>query len=110
MYYKNTMTMNELAIVNERIDGVEERIKGVDNKVTLINKNVDLMVILLRGNTEFNKDDKGMIGDVSSLRSRVEKLEKFKDKMFWILITAAGITGLNLWQLLELVINAFKKH
>lgn len=99
--------MTEMEIINERIDGVEDKIENINNKVENMNKNVDLMVILLRGN-EFDKSDNGMIGEQNDLKRRVERLENFKDRMFWVLMTAAAITGLNLVQLVNMVVKAFK--
>lgn len=91
------------------LEMVQERINGVESKVNKIDRNVDLMVILLRGN-EFDKSDGGMIGDQNELKRRVDRLEKFKDRMFWVLVTAAGITGLNLVQVIDMVIQAIKGH
>lgn len=94
--------MTELEVINERIDGVEEKVNNID-------KNVNLMVILLRGN-EFDKSDGGMIGEQTELRRRLDRLEKFKDKMIWVLVGASLVTGLNLVQLIDMVITALKGH
>lgn len=106
--------MTEMAILNGRIDGVESKVENINKNVSQVNvkvgdmkDNVDLMVILLRGN-KFDQNDKGMIGEHEDLKKRVERLEKFKDRMFWVGITAAGITGLNLVQLIHMVVGAFK--
>jgi hypothetical protein len=93
------MTMTEMEIINERIDGVEEKIGNID-------KNVNLMVILLRGN-EFDSSDRGMIGKQTEQDRRIERLEKFKDKMIWVMIGAGVIGGLNLVQVIDMVRKAF---
>lgn len=92
----------ELEMIHQRIDGVETTVEN-------INKNVNLMVILLRGN-EFDKSDGGMIGDNNDMKRRLERLEKFKDKMIWVLTGAGVVTGLNLVQLIDMVITALKGH
>lgn len=93
------MTMTEMEIINERIDGVENKIENID-------KNVNLMVILLRGN-QFDSNDKGMIGKQSDQDKRIERLEKFKDKAIWFLVGAGVIGGLNLVQIIDAVRKAF---
>ena len=100
--------MTEMEIIRERIDTVEDKIETIKTQVEQMHSNVNLMVILLRGN-EFDKQDDGMIGEQNDLKRRLERLEKFKDRMFWVMITAAGVTGLNLFQLLDMIIQAFKK-
>lgn len=94
--------MTELEVINERIDGVEDRLGE-------IHKNVNLMVILLRGN-EFDKSDGGMIGDQNEMKRRLERLERFKDKMTWVFVGAGLVTGLNLVQLVDLIVSAIKGH
>lgn len=91
--------MTEMEIINERIDGVENKIENID-------KNVNLMVILLRGN-QFDSNDKGMIGKQSDQDKRIERLEKFKDKAIWFLVGAGVIGGLNLVQIIDAVRKAF---
>jgi hypothetical protein len=101
------MTMTEMQIINGRIDGVETMIGSTNKTVHSMNESVKKMVILLQGN-DFDKNDNGMIGEVTELRARVARLEKFKDRMFWVVVTAATITGLSLPQLVSYVIKAFK--
>lgn len=93
--------MNEMEILNERIDGVEGTLGQV-------NKNVNLMVILLRGN-EFDSNDRGMIGKQSEQDRRIDRLEKFKDKMIWVMVGAGMIGGVNLFQLVGAIVKALAK-
>lgn len=93
--------MTEMEIINDRIDGVEGTLEKV-------NKNVSLMVILLRGN-EFDSNDRGMIGKQSEQDRRIDRLERFKDKMIWVMVGAGVIGGLNLFQLIDMVKKAFGK-
>lgn len=90
-----------MEIINDRIDGVEGTLEKV-------NKNVSLMVILLRGN-EFDSNDRGMIGKQSEQDRRIDRLERFKDKMIWVMVGAGVIGGLNLIQVIEMVKKAFGK-
>lgn len=99
--------MSEMAVLIHRVKDVEEKIETINDTVEDMNQNVNLVVMLLRGN-EFDKNDNGMIGELNDYKKRLERLEKFKDRMFWILITAAGVTGLNLFQLIDLVVKALK--
>jgi hypothetical protein len=100
------MNMNEMQIINGRIDGVEQMIGSTNKTVHSMNDNVKKMVILLQGN-DFDKNDNGMIGEVTELRKRVARLEKFKDRMFWVILTAATVTGLSIPQLVEWIKKAF---
>lgn len=93
------MMKSEMEIITERIDTVENKIENID-------KNVNLMVILLRGN-EFDSNDRGMIGKQSEQDRRIERLEKFKDKMIWVMVGAGVIGGLNLVQVIDMVRKAF---
>lgn len=94
--------------LNERMETVENKLEQLDKSVGGTNENVKLVISLLKGN-ELDKSDGGLIGEHNDLKKRIERLEKFKDRMFWVLITAAGITGLNLFQLLEMVMKLLKR-
>ncbi len=99
--------MTEMEIINGRINGVEKLIGNTNTTVNTMNENLKKVVILLQGN-DFDKTDNGMIGEVTELRKKVYALEKFKDRATWVLVTAGCITGLNLFQLIDMVIKAFK--
>lgn len=94
-------------MINEKIKGVQGEITTIKDTVSNMNESVDLIVLLLQGN-KMNKDDGGMIGQQTDMKKRIERLEKFKDRMLWVLVTAAGITGLNLVNLIDLVVKAFQ--
>lgn len=96
-----------MEILTGRIDDVETMIGNTNTTVNSMNDNVKKMVILLQGN-DFDKNDHGMIGKHTEMEKRLERLEKFKDRAIWVLVTAAAITGLNIFQLIDLIIKAFK--
>lgn len=96
-----------MEIINGRIDGVQNMIGSTNKTVHSMNESVKKMVILLQGN-DFDKNDNGMIGEVTELRERVARLEKFKDRMFWVVVTACTILGISLPSFVQYIIKAFK--
>jgi hypothetical protein len=54
-------------------------------EVDELKKKLDEVLNLLRGNT-LDKSDQGFIGSVNDLEKRVSTLEKWKDRIVWMVI------------------------
>lgn len=72
---------------------IQKDLTEVDDKVTGI-------LAFLRGN-ELDKDDRGMVGTVNDLKKRVEYLEKWKDRIFYIMVGMALPAGVGTWELFK---------
>lgn len=55
------------------------------NEVDELKKKLDEVLSLLRGNT-LDKSDSGFIGSVNDLEKRVSTLEKWKDRIVWMMV------------------------
>lgn len=55
------------------------------NEIDELKKKLDEVLILLRGNT-LDKNDQGFTGAVNDLEKRVSVLEKWKDRVVWMVI------------------------
>lgn len=77
----------------------------IQKQVREVNDKVSRILIMLIGN-EYDKDDKGFIGQVNHLEKRVEVLEKWKDRAIWVFIGMGIPSGVGIWQLL----NEIFKH
>jgi hypothetical protein len=55
------------------------------NEVDELKKKLDEVLSLLRGNI-LDKSDMGFIGSVNDLEKRVSTLEKWKDRIVWMVI------------------------
>lgn len=72
---------------------IEQAVKEVDAKVTGIRA-------FLSGN-ELDKDDKGMVGQMNDVLQRVTTLEKWKDRIFYVMIGMALPAGIGTWELVK---------
>lgn len=55
------------------------------NEVDELKKKLDEVLSLLRGNI-LDKSDNGFIGSVNDLEKRVSTLEKWKDRIVWMMV------------------------
>lgn len=55
------------------------------NEVDELKKKLDEVLSLLRGNI-LDKSDNGFIGSVNDLEKRVTTLEKWKDRIVWMMV------------------------
>jgi hypothetical protein len=76
---------------------IENLVKEVDAKVTGIRA-------FLSGN-ELDKDDKGMVGRVNDIETRIENLEKWKDRIFWCLVGMGLPAGVGTWELFKTIFH-----
>jgi hypothetical protein len=72
------------------IDQLKEDIQEVGGKITKI-------LSLLQGN-DLDKDDKGLVGTVNDIDKRVKTLEKWKDRIVWLLIGLSIPAGVGFSQ------------
>jgi len=54
-------------------------------EVEELKKKLDEVLSLLRGNT-LDKNDQGFIGSVNDLEKRVSALEKWRDRLVWMVV------------------------
>lgn len=73
------------------------------SEITKLNQKVDKIIDILSGN-EYDKNDSGLVGDVRQLKIRVAKLERWKDRVIYILIGASFVAG---WTIPDILSKIF---
>ena len=69
-------------------------------EVDELKKKLDEVLSLLRGNT-LDKTDQGFIGVVNDLENRVSVLEKWKDRMVWMVIGMGLPASVGIMEILK---------
>lgn len=85
-----------LTILSDRLDKITD---GNDKQTQLLNdrentmmeveEDVKLILMILKGN-ELDKSDGGIIGGYREMKARIDKLEKFRDKIVYVI---AGVSA-----------------
>lgn len=88
-----------------RIDLCMEKVDKVQDSTEALNDDLKEVLHLLKGNP-LNEKDNGIVGTVIESKAKIEKLEKFKDKVIYVLIGASLTAGYALSD----IINKFLKH
>lgn len=73
------------------------KIEGLLKKVEI---KVDGLRAFLSGN-ELDKDDRGMVGKVNDLEQRIASLEKWKDRIFFLMIGMGLPAGVGVWEIFK---------
>ena len=71
----------------------------------LVNDNVQEILNCLRGNSRFDKNDDGIIGELRRMNLRVSRLEKWKDRAVYVMIGASAGAGATVWQIIQNIIH-----
>lgn len=79
----------------------------MEQRLGYIEKKVDKILTILSGDKEFDSTDVGMIGEMSDMRKRLEKLERWKDRVLYFLIGAGFVGG---YTISDLLAKLFTKH
>lgn len=79
----------------------------MEQRLGYIEKKVDKILTILSGDKEFDSTDVGMIGEMADMRKRLEKLEKWKDRVLYFLIGAGFVGG---YTISDLLAKLFTKH
>ena len=82
---------------------LEAQVKEVDQKVKDVNSELEQILNILVGNV-LDKTDSGFIGTVNDHETRLDKLERFKDRIVWTVI-GSSIGSIGLWKFIESLIN-----
>jgi hypothetical protein len=72
---------------------IEKLVRAIDVKVTGV-------IAFLRGN-ELDKDDKGLVGQVNDIEKRVHRLEKWFDRLMWLVAGMSLPAGVGTWELIK---------
>lgn len=72
----------------------------LEQKVEEINRKVDNILLLIRGN-DLNKEDSGLVGTVNDIDERVIRLEKFKDRMIAVAIGMTVPAGIGIKEIFD---------
>jgi len=75
------------------LNELEKKVDHVDNKVSSI-------LSLLQGN-KLDKNDNGVIGIVNELHERVTSLEKWRDRIIWMVIGMGLPASVGLVEILK---------
>lgn len=75
---------------------LEEQVQIIDTKVSAV-------LNILRGSTEIDPDDTGMIGKQKDHEQRISRLEKISDRGFWFLVGLSVFAGYGLFDVLQKV-------
>lgn len=92
--------MSELHAIQQQISNINDQVEKVGEEVAKQTNNISTILILLTGN-KIDRDDKGIVGKINSIEKRVETLEKWKDRVFWIVIGMSFPAGVGTWELLS---------
>lgn len=79
----------------------------MEQRLGYIEKKVDKILTILSGDKEFDSTDVGMIGEMADMRKRLEKLERWKDRVLYFLIGAGFVGG---YTISDLLAKLFTKH
>lgn len=79
---------------------LEKEILLMQNDMRALNGKVDKIIDILSGN-ELDKNDSGVVGDVRQLKARVTKLERWKDRVVYVLIGASFGAGWTISDILQ---------
>lgn len=78
----------------------------MEQRLGYIEKKVDKILTILSGDKEFDSSDVGLIGEMADIRKRIERLEKWKDRVIYFLIGASFFAG---WTIPDLLSKFFTK-
>lgn len=88
------MTVEE----RKRFEKVEGEMRDMRKHSHSIEKKVDEVLTLLRGDGFGNK---GMVSKVEDHNSRIKKLETLKNRATWMLLGASVPSGYGIWEFLK---------
>lgn len=94
----------DMKTVFRNIDHCNEQVDVANDKIDRVAQEVSDILALLQGST-LNKQDVGFIGMVLENRRRLEKLEKFKDRVIWIIIGMSLTSGYAISDIISRLIN-----
>jgi len=86
------------------LDHCNEQVDKANDKIGLVNKHVEEILNLLKGSS-LNKQDVGFIGMVLDIKKRLEKLERFKDKVIWVIVGMSLTSGYAISEIISRLIN-----
>jgi methionine synthase II (cobalamin-independent) len=87
--------MTEMQQIREQLDEISFKLEGIEGTNSR-------MLNLLQGNP-LDKDDKGMIGKVSTQGQKINKLEKLMDRGKYMLMGCAVGAGYGIKELIGLI-------
>lgn len=90
--------------LNRGLDHCNEQIDIANDKIVAVGKDVSDILHLLKGNPH-NRQDNGFIGMVLENRARLDKLEKFKDRVIWIIVGMSLTSGYGLSEIIRRIVN-----
>lgn len=96
--------MSELQGIQEQIKDLNTQFLKFGEEFSKQNNNLTTILILLTGN-KLDRDDKGIVGKQNDLEKRIEALEKWKDRIFWIVIGMSFPAGVGTWELISGIIK-----
>lgn len=88
------MNSNEMAEIQQ----LEKQVEMIDRKVSSI-------LEIVKGN-EWDREDRGMIGEINNHEQRLTSLEKLRDRFVWFLIGLSIPAG---WGLVDIIQNIVLK-
>lgn len=87
------------------LQGLQNQTALLEKKFADLNNKLDQIMNVLVGNV-LDKEDHGFIGAVTALEKRVKSLEKWKDRIFWIMVGMGLPAGVGIWEMISSVIKA----
>lgn len=109
----NTPNMDLMQQLSTDVKNVEkkfdDRFQEFDNKIDIMNQRMERVLVALSGNDGIDKDDKGLIGKVNTLESRLKVVEKWKDRAVWVLIGATIPASYGVANFVSDILKALKK-
>lgn len=90
------------------IDHCNEQVDIANDKLNLVRVDIKDVLVLLKGNPH-NSTDLGVLGRLTSSEKRIEKLEKFKDRVIWVIVGMALTSGYGISEIVRRV-SEYIKH
>lgn len=78
----------------------QQELVQMKTQLTKLDNKVDRVIEMLSGN-EYDKNDNGLTGEVRQLNIRVAKLEKWKDRVIYVLVGASFVAGWTIPDILQ---------
>jgi len=94
----------ELKTLYNRVDQCTEKVDKVGETTLATSKDMHDVLLILQGNPR-NKDDNGIIGLVVQNSKRIDKLERFVDRVIWFVIGASLLGGYAISDIIDKIVK-----
>ncbi len=101
-----TEMQQQLLQLQQHINDFGSKIDDRNEQYSIIQENVQKILILLKGDKELNPENKGFIDQFNELKKMVEKHEKLRERIIWFTL-GAGPTSVGIFELIKRIASKF---